>query len=187
MFWVGTILSAAIAFGATFAGVYFSFAKENRQRREQEKEHFAQMVLGLMHESSNNKNMLGHIREVIQPGTIYVGEVTTDTIQAALSDPLFHRWAATSLVIAVTTVKSRLDEMNNILSDYRTRGRMESGDVERLRIRAEKRQEAINIMQELLQETLEKYGHDRIVADKRDLEVVTRLGRILQEEREQTR
>jgi len=181
------LITAAIAFAATFAGVYFSFAKENRRRREQEKEHFAQMVLGLMHESANNKNMLEHIKEVIRPGTIYVGGVSTDTLQTALSDPLFHRWAATSLVLAATTVKSRLEEMNNILSDYRTRGRMESGDVERVRIRAEKRQEAINIMQELLQETLEKYDYVRIVVDKRDLEVVTRLGRILQEEREQAR
>jgi SMC interacting uncharacterized protein involved in chromosome segregation len=186
MFWLEIGVGALIAFGATFFGVYFSFKKESSRRQKEQKEQFTQMVLGLMHECSNNKHMLDHIREVIRPGTIYVGQVSTDTLQSALSDPLFHRWASSSLVLAATTVKSRLAEMNNILSDYRQRGTMASGDVERLRIRAEKRQEAIVIMQELLQEAFDKYG-GATVTEKRDLDIAALLGRILTEEREQTR
>ena len=186
MFWVETGIMALIAFGATFSGVYFSFKKESSRRQEEQKEHFVQMVLGLMHESANNKHMLEQMKEVMRPGTIYVGEVSIDALQAALSDPLFHRWASNSLVLAATTVKSRLAEMNNVLSDYMRRGTMLSGDVERVRIRAEKRKQAITVMQELLQEAFDKYG-GAIVEDKRDLKIAELLSRILQEEREQAR
>jgi len=118
MFWVETIISAVIAFGATFSGVYVSFKKENRRRREE--------------------------------------------------------------------VMTRLTEMNNILSDYRRHGTMESGDVTVLKIRAGKRQEVIKIMQELLEKAMTKYGA-AIVADERTQEINARLKQNLQEEREQVR
>lgn len=186
MFWIGTGVSALIAFGATFSGVYLSFMKESSRRRKEQKEHFAQMLLGLIHESANNKNMLENIKKVTLPGTIYAGEVSTDVLQSSLRDPLFHRWASNSLVFAATIAKSRLAEMNNILSDYRARGRMESGDVERLRIRAEKRQENIQVLQELLAEAFDEYG-GTVVRDKREQEIVEQFNRILREEREKTR
>ncbi len=186
MFWIETGVVALIAFGATFSGVYFSFKKESSRRQEEQKEHFARMVQGVLHESSNNQAILDNIKEVIRPGTVYSGEVSTDALQASLSDPLFHRWAANSLVIAATTAKSRLLEMNNILSDYRRHGTMESGDVAWLRIRAEKRKETIQVVQELLREAMVRYG-GAIVPDERDQETVARLARILREEREQVR
>ncbi|MCZ6479563.1 MAG: hypothetical protein O6929_04020 [candidate division NC10 bacterium] len=189
-------ITAAIAFAATFSGVYLSFSKENRRRREEErseaarreaeeKEQFARLIQGVLVESANDHTILNNIRKMVAPGVIFVGEVSTDALQAALSDPLFHRWADHSLVLAATIVKSRLVEMNNILSEYRARGRMEfPGDVERMKIRAEKRQEVIKVMQELLEMAMTQYGA-AIVADVRTQEINERLQRILQEERQQ--
>lgn len=197
VFWLETGVSALIAFAATFSGVYLSFSKENQRRLEEErkeaarreveeKEQFARLIQGVLVESANVHAILNNIRRMVAPGVIFAGEVSTDALQAALSDPLFHRWADHSLVLAATIVKSRLAEMNNILSDYRARGRMESGDVARMRIRAQKRQEVIEVMQGLLEMAMREYGA-AIVADARTQEVNEQLQRILQEEREQTR
>lgn len=197
MFWLETGVSALIAFAATFSGVYLSFSKENRRRQEEErreaarkeseeKERFAQLVQGVLVESANDHAILENIRKMAAPGGVFAGEVSTDALQAALSDPLFHRWADHSLVVAATIVRTRLAEMNNILSDYMRRGMMESGDVARLKIRAQKRQEVIEVMQGLLDMAMTQYGA-AIVADARTLQINERLRTILQEEREQTR
>ena len=190
-------VGALIAFGATFSGVYFSFKKESSRRQEEERkeaarkekeqqEHFARIVQGILIESANNFATLSAIQIVARPGTVFAAELNTDALQAALSDPLFHRWADHSLVIAATIVTTRLAEMNNVLSDYRRHGTMESGDVTVLKIRAGKRQEVIKIMQELLEGAMTKYGA-AIVADERTQEINARLKQNLQEEREQLR
>ncbi len=191
------LITAAIAFAATFSGVYLSFSKQNQRRLDEErkeaarreaedKERFARLAQGVLIESANNHAILNNIRKMVAPGVVFAGEVSTDALQAALSDPLFHRWADHSLVLAATIVKSRLGEMNNILSDYRARGRMESGDVARVKIRAQKRQEVIEVMQGLLEMAMTQYGA-AIVADARTQEINEQLKRILQEEREETR
>ncbi len=148
--------------------------------------HFARIVQGVLIESANNHATLNSIKIMAGPGTVFAAELNTDALQAMLSEPLFHRWADHSLVIAATIVMTRLTEMNNILSDYRRHGTMESGDVKVLNVRAGKRQEVIKMMQELLEGAMTKYGA-AIVTDERTKEINERLKQNLQEEREQVR
>ena len=51
-FWIEIGISALIAFGATFFGVYLGFSKERRRAAAEETEQFGQILNGVLNESA---------------------------------------------------------------------------------------------------------------------------------------
>ncbi len=155
MFWIQTLIAALIAFGATFSGIFVSFWVERRRKEAEEKQRFARIIRSVLVESKINDATLDLIRIKAGPGGAFPQETRTETLQAALSDPLFHRLAADSLILTVTNMRSHLASINNVLFTYRIAaavGRpMNIDDAKTLQIFAQTGQEANLLMQEVLE------------------------------------
>ncbi len=176
-----TAFAAVIAFGATFSGVFLSFLVERRRREAEERSQFSHMVQGVLVESATNHATLNSLKKWVRPGKTFTGELSTDTLRAALNDPLFHRWADHSLVYAVQVVRMHSDIINNVLSMHQEAAvdghGMTDHHVNDLLIRAEIVRDIICVTQELLEQTLHKFGAP-ILADSRMTEIDQRLADI---------
>ncbi len=177
-----TALTAVIAFGATFSGVFVSFWVERRRKEAEEKGNFAQTLRGLLIESAGNHTMAGSLKKWTKEGKAQTGEVLTDTIQAALRDPLFYRWANHSLVATAQVVRIQSTQVNNVLSMHRQAATFGHGmtpvSVKDLQIRAETIQEVLGVFQGLLERTMFEFG-TAVVADERTQEIDKRLAEIM--------
>lgn len=177
-----TALTAVIAFGATFSGVFVSFWVERRRKEAEEKGNFAQTAHGLLIESASNHALAGSLKKWTREGKAQAGEVLTDNIQAALRDPLFYRWANHSLVATAQVVRIQLTQVNNVLSMHRQAATFGHGmtpvSVKDLQIRAETMQEVLGVFQELLERTMFEFG-TAVVADERTQEIDKRLAEIM--------
>lgn len=185
-FWIEIGITALIAFGATFAGVYVAFSKERRRTEAEESEQFGRVLHGLLIESANNLAILTNLQNRVRPGTVPADDVYTDALQVALGSPLFYRKADHSLVLAARIVRAQLGTMSNVLALYRQAGavgrQMAAGDVRGVQVRAETSKEVIRVMQELLDAKMPEFGA-AVVADARLKEVERRLTEILRKER----
>lgn len=186
-FWIEMGITALIAFGATFAGVYLAFWKERRRTEDEENTHFGQLLHGVLVESANNHAILTNIKNTARGGRTISQEVFIDTLQVALGSSEFYRKATHSLILAARTVRTRLASMNNILSLYRQAaagGReMTEQDAGGVRTRAETAAQFIEMMQPILEATMAEFGA-AVVADVRLEEVRQRIAEINRKEDE---
>ncbi len=103
MFWVQIGITALIAFGATFFGVFLSFWVERRRREAEEKSRFARMVQAVFIENMSNLSALTIIEKKWEAGGS-APEPRTEVLRRVLSDPLFHQWAGEGLILLVKLV-----------------------------------------------------------------------------------
>jgi len=180
------IITALIAFAATYAGVSWSFSRELARAEAEEKVQFGRFLQAMLAESANNYAILNNIRRTARVGSTFAFEVRTDAIQVALGSPLSHRYADYSLINAAHLVRTQLGVMNNTLSLYRQAtaggGGITDRGVKDLKIRAETSQELIRVMQDLLDTTMPKFGAV-VVADSQMKQVEERLTGIFRKER----
>ncbi len=186
MFWIQTGIAALIAFGATFFGVFISFWVERRRREAEDKKQFGHILQSVLVETERNYATLNHIKKTVSPGGACPESVFTDALQAALSDPLFHRWADPGLITAASFMRSQLAAINNLLSGYRVTAAlgtgMTEGDARGLRLSVEVALECIPVIQEVLRKTMSEHGAD-IITNGRSKEIRDRLGKIVLEHR----
>lgn len=181
------IITAVIAFTATYFGVYWSFSRELARAEAEEKAQFGRLLQSMLAESASNYGVLNNVRSTARVGSTFAFELRTDAIQVALGSPLFHRYADYSLVNAALWVRTQIGQMNNILSLYRqataSGGGISDRGVKDLRTRAGTSQEVIRVMQDLLDATMPKFGAV-VVADALMEQVEERLKAIYRREGE---
>jgi hypothetical protein len=151
-------VEAVINFGATFAGVFFSFWVERRRSTNQEKDDFGKVLQSLAFENATNLAQL----PVIKDCSVSMVPVfsLSNQLRLAVAIPLFHRWAIHSLVLAAMRVSSHIDTLNNMLARLRavSEGQISERAIEELKDGAKTGQELIRVMQDLINEELPKFG-----------------------------
>ncbi len=181
-----TIIAAVIAFGATFSGIFVSFWVERRRREAEDKKQFGHILQSVLVETERNYATLNHIKKTVSPGGACPESVFTDALQAALSDPLFHRWADPGLIAAASFVRSQLGAINNLLSGYLVTAALGTGMTERdatdLRMSVEVALDCIPVMQEVLRNTMGEHDAETLT-NGRSKEIRDRLGKIVLEHR----
>jgi hypothetical protein len=195
MTWVSLVLDeiakhwveALINFSATFSGIAASFAVEHWRSRKREKEEFGKVLATVLYESSNNHGLLNNIRNTYRVGATSGFDLNTDVLGLALTNPVFHKWASQSLILAANSVKNNLTVLNNILALHRQaqatgRGASEYG-VEEVKSRAKTAVELILVMQRLLNDAIVEMNV-RIRRDDQSEETIKRLAMIFREEDE---
>lgn len=155
------LLAAVLALGATFLGVFLSFWLERRRQETEEKRQFARCIGAIKIESGANEGLLRGLLKEADPGHLPIFEMQTEALRTALIHPLFYKWADQSLVLATTTVRTELVNLNNLLMIYReavaTGQALTEKTAEKLKVRAEANLERLRAMEKPLNEALRKF------------------------------
>jgi len=180
-----TIVTAAIAFGATFSGIFVSFWVERRRKEAEGRNQFARMVQGMLIESVSNEGLLRLIINAAKPGSAVAVELRTETLQTALSNPLFFKLADHGLVIAAGTVRTQLATLNNFLIVHRqavSGGRgMTNLAVKQLRIQAAIRDQMVQVLQDALEGAAARFDAT-VLVDRRSKKIGDQLVSIVNKE-----
>jgi hypothetical protein len=151
-------VEALINFSATFAGVFFSFWVERWRSTKQEKDDFGKVLQGLAFENATNLALLPGLKECSV--NMIPGFSLSNQLRLAVANPLFHRWAKHSLVLAAMTVSTHMELLNNLLARLRAANvdQISEHAIEELKDGAKRGQELIRVWQDLINEELPKFG-----------------------------
>ena len=89
-------------FGATFFGILASFGVEHCRSRNQEKDDFGKVLQSLAYENEANLGLLPGLKDC-SVSTVPAFSLSNQ-LPLVLGNPLFHRWAKHSLVLAALTL-----------------------------------------------------------------------------------
>ena len=147
-----------INLGATFAGVVLAFRLENWRSRNQEKDDFGKVLQSVLGESATNHSRLEGIKDCSM--NKIPGFSLGNQLALALGNPLFHRWAKHSLVLAAWIVSTHIEFVNNLLTRLRaaTENQIKEETIEELKRGAKQGQEFILVMQGLINGELPEFG-----------------------------
>jgi len=154
----GHRVEALINFSATFFGVWASFGIERWRSRNKEKDDFGKVLQSLAFENATNLALLPGLRDC-SVSTIPAFSLSNQ-LPLVLGNPLFHRWAKHSLVLAAVTLSTHMEYLNNLLARLRAANvdRFSEHAIEELKAGGKRGQELIRVMQDLIEEELPKFG-----------------------------
>ena len=157
-YWVGVLVGAFIAFGATFGGVFTSFCLENRRRRREERNTFGRLIESVVMESALNKAVLNEIEHTALEEDITTWHIKMDALLIALHHPLTFTYAPFSFILAMQHIFANLSDLNNVLEIQR-RDRSFTGDSVRvLNDRANTCRKLIDILESEIEPLRPQFG-----------------------------
>lgn len=110
------VLTAVVAFLATFFGVWLALHTENVRQNKSEVSFVRNKMTALMFETSSNIANIKTIRSHFSQDKVSINQLSNLVASEIISDPLVVKHTSTSLIISVSAMADSIDTFNNYSS-----------------------------------------------------------------------